>query len=61
MELNRIAHELSEPGDQVTPSDLIREAAELYVEQFNTDPSGCDPRERGGYGGVKLEVDDGAA
>ena len=61
MELNRIAYQLSEPGDPVTVSELIREAVEDYVEKFDTDPNRCSPRERGGFGGVEIEVEDGAA
>lgn len=61
MELNRIAYQLSEPGDTVTVSEIIREAVEDYVEKFDTDPDRCAPRERGGFGGVELEIDEGAA
>ena len=61
MELNQIAYQLSEPGDPVNVSQLIREAIELYIEQFDTNPDRCNPRERGGFGGVELEIDEGAA
>ncbi|WP_418283921.1 hypothetical protein [Halorubrum sp. DTA46] len=61
MELNQIAYQLSEPGDPVNVSQLIREAIELYVQQFDTDPDACSPRERGGFGGVEIELDEGAA
>lgn len=61
MELNQIAYQLSEPGDPVTVSQIIREAIELYAQQFDNDPSDCDPRERGGFGGVEIEVENGAA
>ena len=64
MELNRIAYQLSEPGDTVTPSEIVREAIEDYVQKFAEDPDRCDPRGRGSFGGeqfVEVEVDDGAA
>ena len=64
MELNRIAYELSEPGDSVTPSEVAREAIEDYVQKYAEDPDTCDPRQRGAFGGeqfVEVEVDDGAA
>ncbi|TKX79536.1 hypothetical protein EXE53_15335 [Halorubrum sp. SD626R] len=64
MELNRIAYQLSEPGDNVTPSEIVREAIEDYVQKFAENPDHCDPRGRGSFGGeqfVEVEVDDGAA
>ena len=64
MEVNQIAYQLSEPGDHVTPSEVVREAIDLYVEQFAKDPSQFDPRNRGSLGGesfVEIEVDEGAA
>ena len=64
MELNRIAYQLSEPGDNVTPSEIVREAIEDYVAKFAEDPSRCDPRSRGSFGGeefVEIDVDEGAA
>lgn len=64
MEVNQIAFDLSRPGDPVTPSEVVREAIDLYVEQFANDPSKCDPRSRGAIGGesfVEIEVDEGAA
>jgi len=48
--LNRIAYELSEPGSQVSVSQLIREAVTDYVERYETDPDRCNPQERGDYG-----------
>ena len=64
MELNRIAYQLSEPGDNVTPSEIVREAIEDYVAKFAENPDSCDPRRRGSFGGeefVELEIDEGAA
>ncbi|MUW13912.1 hypothetical protein GJ633_03990 [Halorubrum sp. CBA1125] len=64
MELNRIAYELSEPGDPVTPSEVAREAIEDYVQKFAEDPNRCDPRGRGTFGGeqfLEIDVDEGTA
>ncbi|WP_058365221.1 ribbon-helix-helix domain-containing protein [Haloparvum sedimenti] len=64
MELNRIAYDLSEPGDSVSQSELVREAVEDLIEKYADDPTTVDPRARGSYGGqplIELETDEGAA
>ncbi|WP_435358464.1 hypothetical protein [Haloarchaeobius sp. DFWS5] len=57
-ELNRIAHEKSEPGSTVGVSEIMREAFQLYIQQYTENPDFCDPSKRGG---VELEIEEGAA
>lgn len=59
--LNDIAYELSEPGDRVTSSEVVREAIADYVEKFETQPADCCPRQRGDINGAEIEIDEGAA
>jgi hypothetical protein len=57
-ELNNIAYQKSEPGQTVGVSDIMREAFQLYINEFYKNPDSCDPAERGG---VELEIEEGAA
>jgi len=47
MRLNEISIELSEPGERVNISDLLREAIRDYVENYDENPEKCQPLERG--------------
>ncbi|MFB6103338.1 MAG: hypothetical protein ABEJ73_12350 [Haloplanus sp.] len=50
--LNEIAFELSEPGERVTASDVIRESINDYLDKFEQRPAECTPRERGALNSV---------
>ena len=45
--INQIAYELSEPGNNVTASDVLREAARDYMDKFDAQPDDCCPGDRG--------------
>lgn len=49
-DLDEVAFEASTPKNRVTRSDVLREAARDYVEQYREDPSVLDPATRGSLG-----------
>jgi len=60
-QLEKIAYELSEPGDSVTTSELLREAMEDYVAKFEANPESCSPRKRGKLANKENRPEDGVA
>jgi metal-responsive CopG/Arc/MetJ family transcriptional regulator len=46
-ELDRVAYEQSEPGNTVSRSDVLREAARRYVVMHDEDPAQISPKSRG--------------
>lgn len=56
--VNRIAYELSSPNETVTPSDVLREAINDYLEKFEVDRENCVPRDRGRIESLPFEVEE---
>jgi len=57
--LDRVAYEQSSPGNTISRSDVLREAARDYVRKHDREPSNLHPRERGSLDFEENTVEEG--